>query len=66
MKARIELLEVLAEAEEDVRTGRIAPISDTFQDLRKMIVDRTVIDNNENEDQRRRKDKCCGRNCGPI
>ena len=34
MKARIELLEILAEAEEDVRNGRVAPISDTFNDLR--------------------------------
>lgn len=34
MKARIELLELLAEAEEDVRNGRIAPIEDTFSSLR--------------------------------
>ena len=37
MKARIELLEVLAEAEDDVKNGRVAPISDTFNDLRKMF-----------------------------
>ena len=37
MKARIELLEVLAEAEDDVKNNRIAPISDTFDDLRKML-----------------------------
>ena len=37
MKARIELLEVLAEAEDDVKNGRIAPISETFDDLRKML-----------------------------
>ena len=37
MKARIELLEVLAEAEDDVKNGRVAPISDTFDDLRKMF-----------------------------
>ena len=37
MKARIELLEVLAEAEDDVKNGRVAPISDTFVDLRKMF-----------------------------
>ena len=37
MKARIELLEVLAEAEDDVKNGRVAPISETFDDLRKML-----------------------------
>lgn len=37
MKARIELLEVLAEAEDDVKNNRVAPISDTFDDLRKML-----------------------------
>lgn len=37
MKARIVLLEVLAEAEDDVKNGRVAPISDTFDDLRKMF-----------------------------
>lgn len=37
MKARIELLEVLAEAEDDVKNGRVAPITETFDDLRKML-----------------------------
>ncbi|CBK73356.1 prevent-host-death family protein [Butyrivibrio fibrisolvens 16/4] len=37
MKARMELLEILAESEEDVRNGRVAPISDTFDDLRNML-----------------------------
>jgi len=37
MKARIELLEILAEADEDVRKGRVAPIKDTFDDLRKIL-----------------------------
>ena len=37
LKARIELLEILAESEEDVNNGRTAPISDTFDDLRKML-----------------------------
>ena len=37
MKARIELLEILAEAEEDVKNGRVAPISETFNDLRAML-----------------------------
>ena len=34
MKARIELLEILAEADEDVRYGRTAPLKDSFDDLR--------------------------------
>lgn len=37
MKSRIELLELLAEAEDDVRQGRIAPIDATFQDLRAIL-----------------------------
>jgi hypothetical protein len=37
MKARIELLEVLAEAEDDVKNSRIAPVIETFDDLRKML-----------------------------
>lgn len=37
MKARIELLELLSEAEDDVKNGRIAPVSETFDDLRKML-----------------------------
>lgn len=37
IKARIELLEILAEADEDVRCGRVEPIKDTFDDLRRML-----------------------------
>ena len=37
MKSRLELLEILAEADEDVRNGRVAPIKDTFDDLRAML-----------------------------
>ena len=37
MKARIELLEFLAEAEDDVRSGRLAPLSETFDDLRSIL-----------------------------
>ena len=37
MKARIELLEILAEAEDDVKNNRMAPITETFDDLRKML-----------------------------
>lgn len=37
MKARIELLELLAEAEEDVNVGRVAPMEDTFANLRAIL-----------------------------
>lgn len=35
MTARIELLEILAESDEDVKLGRVAPIKDTFDKLRR-------------------------------
>ena len=37
MKSRIELLEILAEADDDVRNERIAPIEDTFDNLRRVL-----------------------------
>lgn len=37
MKSRIELLELLAKADEDVAYGRVSPIQDTFNDLRAML-----------------------------
>ena len=37
MKSRIELLEILAEADDDVRNERIAPIEDTFDNLRNIL-----------------------------
>lgn len=40
MKSRIELLELLAEAEDDVKNGRVAPISDTFDELRTLLQER--------------------------
>ena len=42
MKARIELLEILAESDEDVKYGRVAPLEDTFEDLRKMLKEGTT------------------------
>lgn len=39
MRARIELLEILAESDEDVKFGRIAPLQETFDDLRKMLTE---------------------------
>ncbi len=37
MKSRIELLETLAEAEDDVKNGRTAPMKDTFDNLRDLL-----------------------------
>lgn len=37
MNVRIELLEILTEAEDDVRNVRVAPASEIFGDLRKML-----------------------------
>ena len=37
MKSRIELLEILTEAEDDVKNGRVAPVRETFDDLRKKL-----------------------------
>ena len=42
MKSRIELLELLAEAEDDVKSGRVAPINDTFHDLRSILQEDSV------------------------
>ena len=40
MKARIELLEILAESEEDVKEGRVAPMENTFSSLRTLLKER--------------------------
>ncbi len=40
MKSELELLRTLAEAEEDAANGRIAPIQDTFDDIRKSLLER--------------------------
>ena len=37
MKSRIELLEILAEAEEDVNAGKVAPMEETFTSLRAIL-----------------------------
>lgn len=36
-KQHDELLELLEKSEEDVRDGRVAPIADTFNELREML-----------------------------
>ena len=42
MKARIELLEILAEADADVKYERVAPIKDTFDDLRDILKEERI------------------------
>lgn len=37
MKARVELLELLAEAEDDVKSGRVAPMERSFTDLKVVL-----------------------------
>ena len=40
MKSELELLRMLAEAEEDVAQGRVAPVEDTFSSVRKNLMAR--------------------------
>ena len=37
MQAELELLKALSESEDDVRNGRLAPVEDTFNDIRKKL-----------------------------
>lgn len=37
LKQHDELLELLEKSEEDVRNGRVAPIQNTFKELRDML-----------------------------
>ena len=37
MKSRIELLEILSEAEDDVKNNRVSGINETFDDLRMIL-----------------------------
>lgn len=38
-QSELELLQVLAESEADVAAGRVAPIEDTFCDLRTHLIE---------------------------
>ncbi len=38
LKSRLELLEMLTEADEDVKSGKTAPIKETFDDLRELLL----------------------------
>ena len=40
MKAELELLRALSEAEADVREGRVAPIQESFDQLRASLLER--------------------------
>jgi len=40
MRAELELLRTLAEADEDVRAGHVAPIEDTFDAIRESMLAR--------------------------
>jgi prevent-host-death family protein len=40
MSAELELLKMLAEADDDVKNGRVEPIENVFKDLRADLLDR--------------------------
>jgi hypothetical protein len=40
MKSELELLRTLAEADDDVKNGRVAPIQSSFDDLRTSLLER--------------------------
>ena len=40
MKAELELLSMLVEAQDDVNNGRTAPMQETFDDIRKALLAR--------------------------
>lgn len=40
MRSELELLRTLAEAEEDVVNGRVSPMQETFDDIRKSLLKR--------------------------
>ena len=40
MKAELELLRTLAEAEDDVQNGRVGSMQESFDDLRESLMDR--------------------------
>lgn len=43
MKSELELLKTLAEAEDDVRSGRVAPMQDAFDELRVSLLARKNV-----------------------
>ena len=43
MSAELTLLRMLADSEEDVRAGRVAPIEDTFNGIREQLLARKDV-----------------------
>ncbi|MCM1564699.1 MAG: type II toxin-antitoxin system Phd/YefM family antitoxin [Dehalobacter sp.] len=43
MKSELELLKTLAEAEDDVKSGRVAPMQNTFDELRASLLERKNV-----------------------
>jgi hypothetical protein len=39
MESELELLRTLAQAEDDVKSGRVAPMQNTFDDIRKSLME---------------------------
>jgi prevent-host-death family protein len=42
LKARLALLEILAEADDDIKNDRLAPVQDTFNDLRCILKEEKI------------------------
>lgn len=40
MESELELLRTLTEAEDDVKNGRVEPMQNTFDDIRKSLMER--------------------------
>ena len=43
MKSELELLRTLAEAEDDVKSGRVAPMKDSLDELRASLLERKNV-----------------------
>ena len=43
MESELELLKMLTEAQDDVEKGCVAPIQDTFQEIRETLLRRTGL-----------------------
>jgi len=42
IKAMLELFAILAEAEEDIKAGRVAPMQDSIEDIKKRLKERAA------------------------
>ncbi|KJS46684.1 type II toxin-antitoxin system Phd/YefM family antitoxin [Desulfosporosinus sp. BICA1-9] len=43
LKSELELLKTLAEADDDVKSGRVAPMKDSFDELRASLLERKNV-----------------------